>query len=462
MVLIIDDDSAIRTSLGFMLKRAGYEVQAVSGPKDAMAIVREEAPRLILMDMNFSLATSGEEGLTLLKQVKLFRPEVPVILMTAWGSINLAVEGMKAGAFDFVTKPWNNIALMQRIETALQLTESRDNGLFLEQRGQSDAQSSIANRQSSMVNGIDRSFIVGESRALNDVLKVVERIANTNASVLITGESGTGKELIAEAIHKNSQRADKPFVKVNLGGISQSLFESEMFGHKKGAFTDAVADRKGRFELADKGTIFLDEIGELDLSCQVKLLRVLQEQTFEPLGDSKPKKVDIRVVSATNANLPQMVQDKTFREDLFYRINLITIHLPALRERKEDIPLLANYFAKKQCEANGLPLVEISQEANDYLASLPFPGNIRELKNLVERTILVSANNPLLASDFQQQYQGANIPNANSDGLTLDEVEYIAIKKAFEKYHGNVSQMASALGLSRQALYRRLEKFKMV
>ena len=290
----------------------------------------------------------------------------------------------------------------------------------------------------------------------------MERIANTNASVLITGESGTGKELIAEAIHKNSQRADKPFVKVNLGGISQSLFESEMFGHKKGAFTDAVADRKGRFELADKGTIFLDEIGELDLSCQVKLLRVLQEQTFEPLGDSKPKKVDIRVVSATNANLPQMVQDKTFREDLFYRINLITIHLPALRERKEDIPLLANYFAKKQCEANGLPLVEISQEANDYLASLPFPGNIRELKNLVERTILVSANNPLLASDFQQQYQGANIPNANSDGLTLDEVEYIAIKKAFEKYHGNVSQMASALGLSRQALYRRLEKFKMV
>ena len=280
--------------------------------------------------------------------------------------------------------------------------------------------------------------------------------------MLITGESGTGKELIAEAIHKNSQRADKPFVKVNLGGISQSLFESEMFGHKKGAFTDAVADRKGRFELADKGTIFLDEIGELDLSCQVKLLRVLQEQTFEPLGDSKPKKVDIRVVSATNANLPQMVQDKTFREDLFYRINLITIHLPALRERKEDIPLLANYFAKKQCEANGLPLVEISQEANDYLTSLPFPGNIRELKNLVERTILVSANNPLLASDFSQQYQGANMPNANSDGLTLDEVEYIAIKKAFEKYHGNVSQMASALGLSRQALYRRLEKFKMV
>ena len=313
-----------------MLKRAGYEVLAVDGPKEAMVIVRNETPRLILMDMNFSLSTTGEEGLTLLKQVKLFRPEVPVILMTAWGSIGLAVEGMKAGAFDFVTKPWNNMALMQCIETALQLTEKQH-----------------AVKES--ISGFDRSFIIGESRALNDVLKVVERIAKTNASVLITGESGTGKELIAEAIHRNSKRADKPFVKVNLGGISQSLFESEMFGHKKGAFTDAVADRKGRFELADKGTIFLDEIGELDLSCQVKLLRVLQEQTFEPLGDSKPKKVDIRVVSATNANLQQMVQDKTFREDLFYRINLITIHLPALRERKEDIPLLAAHFAQKQC-----------------------------------------------------------------------------------------------------------------
>lgn len=452
MILIVDDDSAIRTSLGFMLKRAGYEVQAVAGPKEAMEIVRNEEPRLILMDMNFSLSTTGEEGLTLLKQVKLFRPEVPVILMTAWGSINLAVLGMQAGAFDFVTKPWNNVALMQRIETALQLTEPA-----------SQSPKAAVNGQRPAVNEVfDRSLIIGESRALNDVLKVVERIAKTNASVLITGESGTGKELIAEAIHRNSKRADKPFVKVNLGGISQSLFESEMFGHKKGAFTDAVADRKGRFELADKGTIFLDEIGELDLSCQVKLLRVLQEQTFEPLGDSKPKKVDIRVVSATNANLQQMVQDKTFREDLFYRINLITIHLPALRERKEDIPLLAAHFAQKQCEANGLPIVTISKEANDYLSSLPYPGNIRELKNLVDRTILVSTNNPLQVSDFQQQYQGNySLQNADADGLTLDEMEYIAIKKAYEKYHGNVSQMALALGLSRQALYRRMEKYQL-
>ena len=451
MILIVDDDSAIRTSLGFMLKRAGYEVQAVSGPKEAMAIVRNEVPRLILMDMNFSLSTTGEEGLTLLKQVKLFRPEVPVILMTAWGSINLAVLGMQAGAFDFVTKPWNNVALMQRIETALQLTEPVPQ----------NPKATVNGQRSTADEVFDRSFIIGESRALNDVLKVVERIAKTNASVLITGESGTGKELIAEAVHRNSKRADKPFVKVNLGGISQSLFESEMFGHKKGAFTDAVADRKGRFELADKGTIFLDEIGELDLSCQVKLLRVLQEQTFEPLGESKPKKVDIRVVSATNANLQQMVQEKTFREDLFYRINLITIHLPALRERKEDIPLLAAHFAKKQCDANGLPPVEISQEASEWLMTLPFPGNIRELKNLVERTLLVSTNDVLQAEDFMKQYQGANqLQSADADGLTLDEVERIAIEKAYDKYQGNISQMAAALGVTRQALYRRMEKYK--
>ena len=453
MILIIDDDSAIRTSLGFMLKRAGYEVQAVSGPKEAMVIVRQETPRLILMDMNFSLSTSGEEGLTLLKQVKLFRPEVPVILMTAWGSINLAVLGMQAGAFDFVTKPWNNMALMQRIETALQLTEPNENNPI----------STVNGKLSTNNEEFDRSFIIGQSKALTDVLKVVQRIAKTNASVLITGESGTGKELIAEAIHRNSKRAGKPFVKVNLGGISQSLFESEMFGHKKGAFTDAVSDRKGRFEIADKGTIFLDEIGELDLSCQVKLLRVLQEQTFEPLGESRPKKVDIRVVSATNANLQQMVEEKTFREDLFYRINLITIHLPALRERREDIPLLAAHFAKQQCEANSLPLVEISKEANDYLASLPFPGNIRELKNLVERTILVSSNNPLQTADFQQQHQGTTQPSSlDAAGMTLDEIERIAIEKAYEKYNGNVSRMATALGLTRQALYRRMVKYKMI
>ena len=445
MILIIDDDSAIRSSLSFMLKRAKYDVQAVPGPKEAIEIVRSVAPQLILMDMNFTLSTSGEEGLTLLKQVKVFRPDVPVILMTAWGSIQLAVQGMQAGAFDFITKPWNNVALMQRIETALELTSQ-------------DKKAAVPVEDN---DGFNRSHIIGKSKALMDVLSTIKRIARTNASVLITGESGTGKELIAEAVHLNSPRSKKPFVKVNLGGISHTLFESEMFGHKKGAFTDATSDRVGRFELADKGTIFLDEIGDLDLSCQVKLLRVLQEQTFEVLGDSRPRKVDIRVVSATNADLRQIVQEHTFREDLFYRINLITVHLPALRERREDIPLLVRHFADKQCESNGLPKVEFTSEAMDYLSRLPYPGNIRELKNLVERTLLVSGKEILTADDFKSQYQHPieQKMTTNLQGMTLEEIEKQTILQTLEKYNNNMSQVAIALGISRAALYRRLEKY---
>ena len=444
MLLIIDDDSGVRSSLSFMLKRAGYQVIAVTGPREAMEVVRSEAPSLILMDMNFTLSTSGEEGLTLLKQVKVFRPDVPVILMTAWGSIQLAVQGMQAGAFDFITKPWNNAALLQRIETALELTATPKD---------------TPQEQSGTLN---RSHIIGKSRGLMEVLNTVARIAPTNAPVLITGESGTGKELIAEAIHINSQRVRQPFVKVNLGGISQSLFESEMFGHKKGAFTDATADRMGRFEMANKGTIFFDEIGDLDPSCQVKLLRVLQDQTFEVLGDSRPRKTDIRVVSATNADLSKMVSEHTFREDLFYRINLITVKLPALRERREDIPLLARHFADRQAEINNLPRTEFSSDALNFLSRLPFPGNIRELKNLVERTILVSGKEVLDAIDFENQYQRHDESVATPSsfaGMTLDEIEKQTILQALERYKGNLSQVATALGISRAALYRRLEKY---
>ena len=444
MILIIDDDSAVRSSLSFMLKRAGYEAQVVPGPREAIEVVRTVAPDLILMDMNFTLSTTGEEGLTLLKQVKVFRPDTPVILMTAWGSIQLAVQGMQAGAFDFIPKPWNNAALLQRIETALEL---------------STAPKETTQEQNDAFN---RNHIIGRSQGLTDVLNTIARIAKTNASVLITGEIGTGKELIAEAIHINSQRAKHPFVKVNLGGISQSLFESEMFGHKKGAFTDASADRTGRFEMADKGTIFLDEIGDLDLSCQVKLLRVLQDQTFEVLGDSRPRKTDIRVVSATNAELRKMVNERTFREDLFYRVNLITVKLPALRERREDIPLLVRHFADRQAETNGLPRTEFSADAMQFLSRLPYPGNIRELKNLVERTILVSGKPTLDASDFDAQYIRHNDQKAAEStsfiGMTLDEIERQTILQALERHKGNLSQVAMALGISRAALYRRLEK----
>ena len=430
-----------------MLKRAKYDVQAVASPKEAMAVVRSVEPELILMDMNFSLTTSGDEGITLLKQVKIFRPEVPVILMTAWGSIDLAVKGMQAGAFDFITKPWNNAALMLRIETALEL-----NGKKKEEEEEEVSKNGDT---------FDRSAIIGKSKALMDVLATIKRICRTNASVLITGESGTGKELIAEAVHRNSPRAKKPFVKVNLGGISQSLFESEMFGHKKGAFTDASSDRVGRFELADRGTIFLDEIGDLDMSCQVKLLRVLQEQTFEVLGDSRPRKVDIRVVSATNANLQKMVQAHTFREDLFYRINLITVHLPALRERREDIPLLVRHFANLQCQANGLPKVDFTPEAMDYLKGLPYPGNIRELKNLVERTLLVSGKDTLDVEDFKAQNLQSADPTTiqGIEGMTLEETERQRILQALAQYGNNMTQVAAALGVSRPSLYRRLEKY---
>ena len=457
MILIIDDDSAIRTSLSFMLKHAKYEVQAVSSPKEAMAVVRSTAPELILMDMNFSLTTSGDEGITLLKQVKIFRPEVPVILMTAWGSIQLAVKGMQAGAFDFVTKPWHNAALMERIETALALSKRKKEK---EEEEKEDKEIETPKTEG----GFDRSHIIGKSKALMEVLETIKRISNTNASVLITGESGTGKELIAEAVHRNSPRAKNTFVKVNLGGISQSLFESEMFGHKKGAFTDATSDRVGRFTLADKGTIFLDEIGELDLACQVKLLRVLQEQRFEILGDSTTRTVNIRVVSATNADLPKMVQERTFREDLFYRINLITVHLPALRERREDIPLLVRHFADLQCKQNGLPAVDFTPDAMEYLQRLPYPGNIRELKNLVERTMLVSGKEMLNAEDFKAQNPVTAEPatSVNLNGLTLDEMERQRILQALEQYDNNVSQAATALGLSRPALYRRMEKHNII
>ena len=447
MILICDDDTTVRTSLTLVLKRAGYEVATAANQQEAIDFVRHTCPQLILMDMNYSNTTTGEEGLELLAKVQVFCPAVPVILITAWGSINLAVQGIRAGAFDFITKPWNNLALLKTIETAIQLRDSEEKN------------PDPKNGKTERTDRFDK--IIGRSPLLQQVLNTISRISQTNAPVLITGESGTGKELIAEAIHENSGRQGKPFIKVNLGGISQSLFESEMFGHKQGAFTEARHDRTGRFELADKGTIFLDEIGELDLVCQVKLLRVLQDQTFEPLGESKPRQVDTRIICATNKNLPEMVAQGTFREDLFYRINLITIQMPALRERPEDIPLLVEYFARKQAEQNNLPEAEISQEAFGYLKKLPFHGNIRELKNLVERTILISGKDVITDIDFKQQYieVPASQPAGGNTILSLEMVERNMIQKAVELYGCNHSRIAAALGLSRQTLYRRLEKY---
>lgn len=454
MILIVDDDIGVRSSLSFVLERAGYESKAVASPREAIDIVKSVSLQLVLLDMNFTLTTDGQEGIILLKQIKLFAPDTPVILMTAWGSIDLAVKGMQSGAFDFITKPWNNILLLQRIETALQIS-----------RGGKESVNGVDDGKYAD-NYFDRSGIIGDSRAMNEVIEKVRRISRTNASVLITGESGTGKEMIAELIHKNSSRSGNPFVKVNLGGVSNSLFESEMFGHKKGAFTDALSDREGRFAVADKGTIFLDEIGELDLSCQVKLLRVLQEQTFEPLGESKVRRVDVRVVCATNADLKKMITEGSFREDLFYRINLITIHLPALRERREDIPLLVNYFAEKQCHDSKIDAVSISGSAMDFLCGLPYRGNIRELKNLIDRTILVSGKSVLNAEDFKAQYDPLSsdsqvelMATGSESSMTLEEMEHCRILEALENNEGNLVRTARALGISRGALYRRLQKY---
>ncbi|MDR1644357.1 MAG: sigma-54 dependent transcriptional regulator [Tannerellaceae bacterium] len=445
MILICDDDKAIRTSLELVLKRAGYETISVAAPREAIAFVRHRTPHLILMDMNYTCGTSGEEGLTLLKEAKVFCPGVPVILITAWGSIDLAVRGMRAGAFDFVTKPWNNLALLNTIRTALSLNNEAGNP--------QDASPDKAFVQP------DR--IIGRSPLLKAVFQTIERIAPTQAAVLITGESGTGKELIAETIHDNSKRRQAPFVKVNLGGISQSLFESEMFGHKKGAFTDARYDRAGRFEMADKGSIFLDEIGELDASGQVKLLRVLQDQTFEPLGDSRTRQVDVRILSATNRNLADKVAEGSFREDLFYRINLISIHVPALRERREDIPLLVDFFVKQQQQLTGIH-AEISPDAITWLQSLPYPGNIRELRNLVERTLLVSGKKRITDREFKAQYLppspvGGPLPASIRQ---LEEMERSMILKAMALHGNNLTKVALAIGISRQALYRKLDKYR--
>ena len=437
MILIADDDNAIRLSLSMLLRKAGYEVKAVATPAEVIDTVRSTAPQLVMLDMNFSRATSGDEGLTLLRQVKVFRPEVPVILITAWGSIPLAVEGVRAGAFDFITKPWDNAALVQRIATALELSGGK--------RGSEG--------------DLDRSRIIGESPALLQVLDTVRRVAATDAPLLIMGENGTGKELIAETLHANSRRRGAPFVKVNLGGISRSLFESEMFGHRKGAFTGAVADREGRFAVTDGGTIFLDEIGELDLNCQVKLLRVLQEHTYEMLGDSRQRHTDVRVVCATNADLPAMVRDKTFREDLFYRINLITVTLPPLRERKEDIPLLVRHITETHCAQTGRQVPEITDGAMNFLSSLPYPGNIRELKNFIERTLLVNGGDRLGEREFRGLYDGPLPQPENSRCSSLELREREAVEQAIAGSGGNLSRAAGLLGISRQSLYRRMEKY---
>lgn len=447
MILIIDDDIAVRTSLTLLLQSEGYAITTAASKEEALAVLSQEAIRLIILDLNFSIETSGTEGMQLLEEIKKRNAAIPVILITGWGTIELAVKGMKLGAVDFINKPWINEYLLQSVKTVLQLKETRSTH---KTRKQLDEQYHL-------------KYIIGEDPRMLELLETAGRVAATDASVLITGESGTGKELIAEAIHQNSLRANKPFVKVNLGGISTSLFESEMFGHVRGAFTDARADRIGRFEMANKGTIFLDEIGELDLSSQVKLLRVLQDRTYEVLGSSRTKTVDIRVVCATNKNLDEMVAGNAFREDLFYRINLISIHLPPLRERKGDIPLLVHFFLHNMKEIYNRPGLSVTPAAMKWLEQLPLPGNIRQLKNLIERSVLISAKEKLDIEDFRSQLALSSVKKGSIQlpevgTLTLDEIEVLMIRKALSFHNNKIAKAAASLGLTRSSLYRRLDK----
>jgi DNA-binding NtrC family response regulator len=455
MILIVDDDAAVVSSLALLLKQNGYATRAASNPTEAMELLSRERFALILQDMNFSRETSGREGLELLAQIRAAAPQIPVVLITAWGSISLAVQGMKAGASDFITKPWSNPALVQVIQTILDVSRAREKG----NGGKNATRAELDNRH-------DFSGIVGEDQALLNILEFVSRIAPTDASVLITGETGTGKEVIAEALYKNSRRNKGPYVKVNLGGISSSLFESEMFGHVKGAFTDARQDRQGRFELAHSGTLFLDEIGDLDLSCQVKLLRVLQDRTYEVLGSSKPRTVDVRVLSATNRSIPQLLAEGSMREDLLYRLNLITLHLPPLRERIADIPLLVGHFLTTIGKAHRTARSTVSLSAMQWLERQLWPGNIRQLRQTIERAILLSTRPLLDRSDFElaMKMPAAEAPcseHAEPGSMTIEEMEKRMIVQCLARYDGHLTRVAEALGLSRAALYRRLDKYGM-
>ena len=455
-ILIVDDDQAVQVSLALLLKQSGFDTRCCDDPQQALALLAVEPVELILQDMNFSRKTCGQEGLNLLSRIKQCHPNVPVLLMTAWGSIALAVKGVQAGAANFFTKPWDNLQLVQLVGATLQLAAPTSPPFTGVTRASLDAQ-------------FDFSGIVGEHPKLLRVLATIGQVAATRAPVLILGESGTGKELVADAIHRNSPRAGRACVKINMGAITQSLFESEMFGHVRGAFTDAKADRKGYIACADNGTLFLDEIGELNRADQVKLLRVLQDQRYQPVGASRSEQADIRVVSATNCELAELVAAGEFREDLFYRLNLITIRLPPLRERRGDIALLAHHIVALVATGYGVKNASITPQAIEWLSAQPWPGNIRQLRQTLERTLLLKGSGQLTQADFVSADHaddgnnggGGGANRLGVDGMTLEQVERHMIESAMAQHRGNISRVAKTLGLSRTALYRRLERHGM-
>jgi DNA-binding NtrC family response regulator len=444
-VLIADDQSDVLEALRLLLKTEGFALETASSPAGVLAAVEAREFDVALIDLNYARdTTSGEEGLNLLSRLQGIDPTLPVVVMTAWGSVDVAVEAMRRGARDFIQKPWDNARLLSIVRTQIELSQALRKGQRLE-------------AENSLLRGDGIPKIIAESASMQSVLQVIARVGPSDANVLILGENGTGKGVVARALHAVSSRASRPMVIVNSGGVSEGVFESELFGHVRGAFTDAKSDRVGRFELADQGTLFLDEIANVPLSQQAKLLRVIETGEFERLGSSRTRRVDVRIISATNAALNDEVTGGRFRQDLLFRLNTIEIALPPLRDRREDLPLLAQHFLRQHAQRYRKRLTGFESGAMQMLLEHAWPGNVRELDHAVERAVLMAAGPLVKPGDLG--LRAAKDGGGRLEDMSLEDVECFLIKKAMTRFDGNVSQAAKALGLSRSALYRRLQRY---
>jgi DNA-binding NtrC family response regulator len=444
-ILIADDQEDILTALRLLLKAEGFAVDQAHSPAAVISALEKREFDVLLIDLNYTRdTTSGQEGLDLLSRVMEMDPMLPVVVMTAWGTVDLAVEAMRRGAKDFVQKPWDNARLLATVRTQASLASALRKGARLE-------------AQNRLLAGDKRPVMIAEAPSMQPVLTMIERVGPSDANVLITGEPGTGKEVVARTLHAISLRSSQPMVTVNMGGLAEGLFESELFGHVKGAFTDAKMDRVGRFELAEGGTIFLDEIANLPLALQAKLLRVLETGEMERVGSSRTRRVDVRILSATNANLHADSAEGRFRQDLLYRLNTVEIHLPPLRERKEDIPLLATAHLAAMARRYRKDLRGFAPAALRALTDHPWPGNVRELMHVVERAVLMAHGDAIQPADLALRAPAAQ---GRLEEMSIEEVEEFLIRKALARHDGNVSHAAEALGLSRSALYRRLQRYR--
>jgi DNA-binding NtrC family response regulator len=446
-VLIADDQADIREALRLLLKGEGFEIEAVSSPAAVIAALETREFDALLMDLNYARdTTSGQEGLDLISNIRAKDGAIPVIVMTAWGSLELAVEAMRRGAKDFIQKPWENARLLSILRTQIELAQTIRRSQRLE-------------AENRLLRADGRPTLIADSAAMRPVMDLIARVGPSDANVLITGEHGTGKDVVARTLHALSPRSNRPLVTVNAGGLPEGIFESELFGHVRGAFTDAKSDRVGRFELADGGTLFLDEIANVPMNLQAKLLRALETGELERVGSSTTRRVDVRILSATNADINAEVEAARFREDLLFRLNTIEIHLPPLRERKDDIPQLALHFLRQSAQRYRKNLSSFEPVAMQLLLDHPWPGNVRELDHSVERAVLLSETDQVRASDLG--LRPTRETALRLDDMELEEVEKALIQKALARYGGNVSHASKALGLSRSALYRRLQKYSL-